>query len=257
MVQWQMKMPSGKGRSFSIQLDVEALRKKIRASREQGIDVRAIFIDPVVEHLGDIDEWKGRQVVDTLAPLVQMAKDEDLAIIGIMHVRKASDGQRVLTNIGNSMAFNTLPRAIAFTKELEDASGKLMREFVLIWEKASLSRGRPLALRYKAVDVPVEPVNDGDETITSASCIEWLGTMDVRMRELLGERKVTKKDEAIEWLEERLSNGPEYAEVIAAEAKAKGFKPGVLHRAREDLGIESSPEGFGGKRKVSLPEPAF
>jgi hypothetical protein len=74
-----------------------------------------------------------------------------------------------------------------------------------------------------------------------------------------GRSKVASKvKEAMDWLKERLRNGPEQVVKIREEAEDKGIRSGTLYRARDELEIVESTNTVKGKtRKVwTLPDGA-
>jgi hypothetical protein len=66
------------------------------------------------------------------------------------------------------------------------------------------------------------------------------------------DRKPTSQDEAIEFLRERLADGPVSADEMFATADEDGIAKITLKRAKKRLGVVSKPDGFQGKILWSL-----
>ena len=77
-------------RAFNLKQDIEMLEQLI-ASRHD--EVRVVIFDPLSAYLGGdqaCDVYKDNDVRKTLAPLVALAQKHRVAVIGVMHIRKAA-----------------------------------------------------------------------------------------------------------------------------------------------------------------------
>jgi hypothetical protein len=89
-----------KERMFSLATDLALLRRKIA---EVG-KVKLVLIDPISAYLGvgKIDSFRTTDVRAVLAPVVDLAADLNVAIIGIMHFNKKTDVSNALLRISDS-----------------------------------------------------------------------------------------------------------------------------------------------------------
>jgi putative DNA primase/helicase len=99
---------TAKRRMFSLVTDLPLLREKIEAVG----DVKLVQIDPISAHLGvgKVDSFRTIDVRAVLAPLVDLAAELKVAIIGIMHFNKKVDVTNALLRISDSLAFGATAR---------------------------------------------------------------------------------------------------------------------------------------------------
>ena len=106
-----MVREEGKDRLFSLISDLEALRQKI----ENVGDVKLVIIDPISAYLGGvgkIDSFRATDVREVLTPLVTLAAEKKVAIIGVMHFNKKVDVTNALLRISDSLAFGAVARHV-------------------------------------------------------------------------------------------------------------------------------------------------
>jgi hypothetical protein len=145
---------------FSLQMDLDALDKKIR---EIG-DVAMLVIDPVTAYLDGIDSYKNSEVRGVLAPLKALAHKHNLAVVLITHMNK--DSSRALTSISGSLAFVAAARAVYLV--VEDALDTEHRRRLVLPIKNNLGSIIP-GMAYKVESAKVD-YKDG--TLETAM-IEW------------------------------------------------------------------------------------
>ena len=80
---------------------MEALRKKIASLG----DVRLVIIDPITAYLGfgTVDSFRTADVRAVLTPLVTLAAEMKVAVIGVMHFNKKMDMTNALLRISDSL----------------------------------------------------------------------------------------------------------------------------------------------------------
>jgi putative DNA primase/helicase len=105
-----MVRDNDKDRMFSLVTDLTLLRQRIA---EVG-DVRLVLIDPVSAYLGvgRIDSFRTSDVRSVLAPVVDLAAELKVAIVGIMHFNKKVDVTNALLRISDSLAFGATARHV-------------------------------------------------------------------------------------------------------------------------------------------------
>jgi hypothetical protein len=105
-----MVREAGKDRMFSLQTDLEMLRRKI----DEIGDVVLVLIDPVSAYLGvgKMDSYRTTDVRAVLGPVVSLAAELKLAVIGIMHFNKKLDITNALLRISDSLAYGATARHV-------------------------------------------------------------------------------------------------------------------------------------------------
>ena len=120
-----VKTSADKGeRMFSLVEDLELLRRKII---EIG-DVVMVQIDPMSAYLGvkKIDSFRATDVRAVLAPLVQLASELKLAVLGILHFNKKLDVTNALLRISDSLAFGATARHVYACIDDDEHGRKLL-----------------------------------------------------------------------------------------------------------------------------------
>lgn len=74
-------------------------------------DVSLVVVDPIAALLGGIDTHRDAEVRAALQPLVDLARDTRVAVLGVLHLRK-SEAQRALYRVGGSIGFVGLARSV-------------------------------------------------------------------------------------------------------------------------------------------------
>jgi RecA-family ATPase len=105
-----MVREAGKDRMFSLQTDLEMLRRKI----DEVGDVVLVLIDPISAYLGvgKMDSYRTTDVRAVLGPVVSLAAELKTAVIGIMHFNKKIDITNALLRISDSLAYGAQARHV-------------------------------------------------------------------------------------------------------------------------------------------------
>jgi putative DNA primase/helicase len=230
------------GKMFSLMKDLGRLENYVR---EKG-DVRLIIIDPISAYLGigeKVNSHKDSDVRGILSPLVRLAKEQDVTIIGVMHLNKSQD-LGAIYRVSGSMAFVAQARAVwLMTAERREGEDHSLRYF------------SPLKVNLALVKEPlVWRVND-----RGAVAFVESGTMPPSIEEQLAPpapKRPSKLDEAKRFLL-RLLQGGDTVETTVIEQMAadEGLSPTTLDRAKKALGVESRKKpGADGAWTWVLPE---
>lgn len=219
------------------------------AVREHG--ARAVIVDPVMAALsGRVNSYRDQDVRRALAPFAQLAAEADLAVIGVLHLRKGA-AVEVLDRISGSVAFTAAARSVlAFGQEPGMADDSPDR--VLAHAKSNLG---PLAssLSYRVEPVTVEAGGSEIQTVRLASN----GECDLTASDLLASPVATDRSEvevAAEWLADELADGKwRESRAVKAAAKAAGISERTLQRAKQRLGVEDRREGYPAVSEWRLP----
>lgn len=210
-------------RTFSIERDVHLLDATIRTVG----DVRLVIVDPLTAFMGgDRDMFKDNEVRAVLNPLVQLAREHDLAIIGIMHLRKAASDRAIFRVIG-SVAFSALARATWLVGEDRENPKE---DRVFLPAKLNVAKAAP-GLRFRIADPGV---------------VEWLGSTDQTAEECFAtpDQKADdgagpKTQAAKDFLRSALAGGPQRSKDIKKQAQDNAISDRTLERAAAELGIKA------------------
>ncbi len=223
-------------RLFDLTTDIDQLKKKIV---EIG-DVVLVVIDPVSAYMGKPGKLDTHRITDvrgTLAPLVKMAAETGVAIIGIDHLNK-SGGTQALMRIIGSVAFSAAPRSIYLIVRDEDNNNR--RLFLPV--KNNLAKIRT-GLAFRVVEkLAPEPVFD------AYPVIEWenapvMMTADEALAQKPDGRKSEPLERAKKLLAEMLAKGPVWQKEVERRASAAGIGGKSLRNARDALDVEAKREG--------------
>jgi putative DNA primase/helicase len=209
----------GVKRGFDPATDMPALV----AAAQQMPNLAAILIDPVVSATPG-DSFKNAETRRGLQPLVDLAGERNIAVIGITHFTKGSQGRDPIERITGSLAYGALPRVVwaAAKGDTEDAP----RRFVRIASNIGPTGDGFEYLLFQ------QPVPDRDFT---AQHILWGGPLKGSPLELLEPNEEKQKKEAAgDLLDSLLVNGPIAVTKIKEAATANNVSWATVQRAKAD-----------------------
>jgi hypothetical protein len=235
---------NGATQSFNLQADLDLLEKKIA---EIG-DVCLVCIDPISSYLGKVDSHKNAELRAVLEPIGRMAERQRVAMLSITHFNKSGAGTptKALYRFIGSIAFTAAPR-VAFVVA-DDPDNKDRR--LLLHGKNNLAP-TPQGLAYRLMQTLV-----GEQEDIVASYVAWESEpVSTTADEALGggnNSDPTATDDAIEFLEAILANGPVAVSDVEKEAREAGYlKPDQpisqskpFRSARRELRIKPSKAGM-------------
>ena len=215
---------------FNLQRDLPALQQAVRSQK----DTKLVVIDPLSAYLGGrIDSHKDAEVRSVLRPLVELAEQCSVAVVGVTHLNKNANGKAVYRAMG-SLAFLAAARTCwLVTADPNDLDSKRRlltpaKHNVLI---------EPTGLAFEIVDGKVvfesEPV-----TITADEALGTTGTIEA-----------PALNEAKQWLSGQVTTGKTMAATeVYKQAKERGISKRTLERAKKELHIVSYPLSEAGKK---------
>jgi putative DNA primase/helicase len=215
----------GISRTFSLQNDLQRLGEKIRAIG----NVHLVIIDPVTSYMGTkIDSHRTTDVRGVLEPLQKFAEDYNVAVLMISHPQNAVTG---------SAAFVHTPRMHFLCIQDPECKDKVNPRVLFLAGKNNLGK-KAAGMGYRTVSRFVGP----DEILTSR--IEWDNvpvhiTANEALEAEAEKRRGTSTQEAKEFLETRLADGPQPVKDLEEEAEANGISKRTLERARKRLGLKA------------------
>ena len=182
-----------------------------------------------------------------LAPLSKLAERHDIAIVGVEHPPKSSNG-RAMNQVWGSIAFVAASRsAYLVSKDPEDEERRL---FLKIKNNLSNYSGG-ISFTVESYKLPngieISKVVWGDEPvkITADEVLAYYNQTEFQH----------KKELRAKWLKEELADGPKNAAEVKKKALTEGITEKQLRNAREYAGVSSDKTDFDGGWDLSLSNP--
>ena len=208
--------------------------------------VTMIVVDPLSAYLSGVDSYKNTDVRLMLAPLSKLAERHDIAIVGVEHPPKSSNG-RAMNQVGGSIAFVAASRsAYLVSKDPEDEERRL---FLRIKNNLT-SHSVGISYRLEEVILPTGKISMvvwGDEPvkITADEVLAYYNQTEFQH----------KKESRKKWLQEELADGPKNAAEVEKKALTQGITEKQLRNAKNDAGVSSDKTDFDGGWDLSLSNP--
>lgn len=215
-------------------------------------NVGLLLVDPISSAVGG-DSHKNGEVRRALQPLVDLAIKTRCAVVGISHFSKATAGRDPVERVTGSIAFGALARVVMAVVKASDAQGGGR---LLVRAKSNLgpdNHGYRFDLRQ--VELAAFPGVFG-------SYVAWGEAVQGDARILISQaeavpdmEKRTALEDAAKFLRELLGTGPMDSKDVQAEAEEAGYSWATIRRAKDELGVAVSRDGFGkdGKFTWNLP----
>ncbi len=226
-----------KRRAFNLVDDLPRLESLLA---ELG-NVALVVIDPVTAYLGKTDGHRNEEIRALLSPLADLAAKHETAVVCVSHFNKTT-GNESLMRVMGSLAFVAAARA-AFAV-LSDPEDKNRRLFLPIKNNIGNSQ-TGLAFTVQGMEfknsqglIETSKIVWGSEVITT--------TANEVLAANSGESDRSATEEAIEWLNNLLVNGPMKAPDVQKEARQAGIGDKPLRTARERMGIKPYKKEFAG-----------
>jgi putative DNA primase/helicase len=211
----RMTRVGGSKRMFSLVTDLALLRAKII---EVG-NVKLVLIDPISAYLGigKIDSFRTTDVRAVLAPLVALADELKVAIVGIMHFNKKVDVTNALLRISDSLAFGATARHVFAVVDDPENKRKLM-----VRAKNNLARREIPALAFNFGLRQVGFDTEMKKEIWAPHVLWHPKHVDVSATAAVpAGRSPAARDEAKKFLADFLADGPKPSAEVEEAAKAR------------------------------------
>ena len=183
-------------------------------------NAKLVVLDPIQGFLGaDVDMHRANEIRPVMKHMTELAEKYKCAIILIGHMNKSSMGKSAYRGLG-SIDFQAAARSVLIVGRIKDEP----EIRVVCQTKSSLApEAKSLAFR-----------------LSEENGFEWIGEYDVTADDLLsGTAKGARKQAAMEFLENILSNGPMPHTELTELAMQKGIAERTLRSAKDELGIKS------------------
>lgn len=225
-------------RPFDPSTDMDALAV---AAKRVG-DVRLLICDPVVSAVTG-DSHKNTEVRRALQPLVDLGHEIKVAIIGISHFSKGSQGRDPTERVAGSLAFGALARVVLAAAKCQDDDRRILAR-----AKSNIGPDDG-GFYYDLQQIELDAFPG-----VFASSVLWGEAIEGSAREILAaadtapaeEDEADDKNEVDAWLRDLLKDEGEIskADVIKA-GRASGFTERTIQRSRKRIGAEAKISGFG------------
>ena len=231
---------AGGSRPFNPALDMLLLQKHIRKTG----DIKLLIVDPVVSAING-DSHKNAEVRQSLQPLADLAAAEGVAILGITHFAKNSNGREPFERIVGSIAFTAFARIVLICAKQKNSD---VRVFCRAKSNIGLDTG---GFEYSLVQTTLP-----DNSDVTGSFMRWGAVIEGEARDILASAESLEDgvcgalDEAKDFLREILKDAPKESKLVQSEGKAAGISEITLRRARLALDVKIFREGFGRGSKV-------
>ena len=192
----------------------------------QEIKPALVVIDPIQAYLGaGVDAHRANEVRPIMAGLAGLAEKYAVAVVLIRHLGKGQQDRAVYRGLG-SIDFSAAVRSMLLAgKDPNDETNRVMAH-----TKSNLAPAGP-SISYSL----------------GANGFLWGGISDVTGEQLLApprdDEEKSAIDEAIDFLENELADGPQLSRDIIKSAHRAGIADRTLKRARQTAGIKSAKTG--------------
>ncbi|WP_447778032.1 AAA family ATPase [Variovorax boronicumulans] len=223
--------------------DMPALVSEIKRLRAEGVDIGVIALDPLPSGSGNTNN--NDAVRKYLEPLIQLAEQEGLAIIGIRHLAKASSKKKLADRINGSVAYLAASRVVIYVNKIVGTG------------TAPDNPTRGVLVRAKS---NLGPTDGGHAfTITPARLEAENGIADTTdltwdTQDLVGDpESIVRAAEShavaeaelaaeMEFVRDLLADGPVQANEAIRSGQAQGYTPENLRKVLAELGGKSKKE---------------
>ena len=221
-----------------------------------GLDVGLIVFDPLDAHLGHIDSHKKGEVQAAIGRLATLTQDLRCGALGLAHFNKNGLND-LLVRINGSRGFSTAVRSVlAVGAHPDDEQDRLC-----VLAKANMTSKTDVgAVRFRIEGATITDPTDDTPIATAAVVIvgEEHGHHPDNLLATTNDEERSLTDEATDWLEAILADGPMARAEISALAKHEGITDRPLRTARQRLGVivERDPTAHGRPATWRLPDQA-
>ena len=226
-----VKGTDDKGRStstpFTLADGLDAIAKKLRELPE----CRLMVIDPLSVYYGETDSHKNNETRALLAPLGDLARETDIAILAVEHLNKSA-GRAALHRVQGSIGLVGAVRA-AWLVAKDQASPQ--RRLVLPMKNNLARDNSGLAYTIAAAENGAPVVLWESAPVTT--------TADAALADEQDDRQTALTD-AAEWLRDQLAEGAVAVKVLRQEAKDAGLAWRTIERAKPGLGVRAFKMNF-------------
>jgi putative DNA primase/helicase len=208
------------------------------------VGAKIVIYDPFMAYLsGETNSFRDQDVRAELAPLAMLAQELGVAIVLIRHLNKGTSGNALYRGGGSIGIIGAARSGLMIAQHPDDESRR-----VLSSQKLNLA-ARPASLEYS-----IDAIGDGAPTVLWHGVSQYSATEIATTYSRMSDEDRSALDDAVDFLREELSSGPQPAPDIERSAERVGISKATLRRAKEKLGLKAYREGgLGREGKWMLP----
>lgn len=241
----EVETSAGFATGLTLPKDITALETVIREEH-----VTLMVLDPIMSRLEGLDTHKDSEVRIALEPLVKMADDTNMSILGLIHLNKAANNP--LDAVMGSKAFTAVARSVSTVVQDEDDETQQRKLFGTVKNNLGRLDLRSLVFTVETCTFTFAGIN------ISSGRIEWRGTSETTIKQAMSDPGVKVRgqalEQAIEWLENLLTKQPGIAKKSVDElGRLAGHSRSSIERACRKLGVISERSGDYGTATWRLP----
>ncbi|MBP7722470.1 MAG: bifunctional DNA primase/polymerase [Alphaproteobacteria bacterium] len=191
-----------------------------------------IIIDPVTAFMpAGSDMYRANEVRGFLMPLAEMAREFNVSVLLIRHLRKADTESAIHRGIGSIDFIATVRSAMIFAKSPDDPDERILAHAKASYTASGSSQIFLMMSKKGRI-----------------ARLKWRGKSSIDANNLLrAQSNVPEKlDGAVEFLKQILAGEPVSASIIKAQAEARSFSESTMKRARKFLHVKTT-KGPGAK----------
>ena len=211
-------------------------------------EIKLLIIDTVVAHMPMAhDSYKEQAVRAVLKPVKAMCERVGMGVLGLMHTNRRED-KAILSRISGSGGFGGLARSVLLMG-LDPNEPPETPNRVLVHGKSNVGKFAPtLRMHVEEREVPVGPTINGVQQAGRWGVLVTDGVSSLTAEALLSpaasEEERTQTDEAMAFLDGRLTNVPVLSATLKSEAKGEGISERTLQRAAQRMGVETRTRDY-------------
>lgn len=211
-------------RGFSLDTDLPHLETVIKQTQ-----ATLVVIDPLSAYFGKGDSYKDTDVRRALAPVAKLAERIGAAILGVVHLTKATDRKVIYRALGGIGFVAAARLVLGVAKDPENEERRLFFPV-----KSNLCRPAPV-LAYRFV---------GERHVWDQNPVPGVNADQLLGASATGS-DTEERHEAAAFIRGILAEGPRLADEVFKEGRANGFSKRTLNRAKRKAGVDSGRLGFG------------
>jgi hypothetical protein len=191
-------------------LDANMARRVAVAAKE--VDAAIVFLDPMVVYMGgEVDSFKANEVRSVMNRLTMIAKECNIAVVGVHHVKKAFSANAQHKSLGSVDFMNGVRSAVLV--DVTKNGTYYMQHIKHNWSQA----GKTLAYTV------------------SEDKFSWLGEMHLIEGAVDVQVSHTPRGKARAFIKATLKDGPVPSLKFIQLARAEGFSEHTINRAKKGI----------------------
>ena len=234
---------SGVRRPFDPTKDFAAIAHTLR----EDPSIKLLILDPLVAIASaKTDGNSNVQSRGAMLPLCELAAETGVAVLGVHHFTKGTEGRAPIDRISGSVAWGAVARMVLAVVPVKEVPGT-----------QRLTRPKSnIGSTVGGFDYNIVPYILPNPHNFEAARIQWADVLSGSAQELMDKaegigqpdgRNSAERNECLDFLREALGEGPAFQKDLEKSAKSQGLSFATVRRAKAQLGVRSErdPNDFG------------